>query len=406
MIIGLNVQQDFDESKKYAVEYLSCLKGYTGKRNVVPKSQVLPYGELNEWNPELMKQYLGKLHQDDNVTELERQKEELYLQKVVKVASERQIAGHEAEREPLDTLPPSEMDVESDVAVRVPTTSSMMADMHKTEPIKAGDAIEYYHTMSKAGDKDALTQAVVLSVEQGNQPLRLHNDEVLPASHSVKRIFTRIRGKFMDLRPTASYRAIRSYKLIRSELKANDPLRQKFGHGTSLLEAVLERNLSKFEQKLNDDGCGAFMDMMAWKPKITNRKDAVGKKLSKRTKLDPASSAVDDPETPFDKEGKSGGEEAITKLKLQLTRIRSLSGRQRVAASHMTEDMLELAILVQQKLMSPGGIDVEALAEQLELSDYALKRFLAGDEGKLIRLSQHEETVVILQQWVKDSNSV
>jgi hypothetical protein len=95
MIIGLNVQQDFDESKKYAVEYLSCLKGYTGKRNVVPKSQVLPYGELNEWNPELMKQYLGKLDKDDNVTALERQKEELYLQKVVKVASERQISGHD-----------------------------------------------------------------------------------------------------------------------------------------------------------------------------------------------------------------------------------------------------------------------------------------------------------------------
>lgn len=404
MIIGLHVQQDFDENKKCAIEYLSCLKGHNGKRSVVPKSQVLPYGELNEWNPELMKQYLGKLDKDDNVTELERQKEELYLQKVVKVASERQISGHEPEKEPIDPLDPSEMDVESDVVVSVPATSSMTTDMHKSEPIKAGDAIEYYHTMSKAGDKDALTQAVVLSVQQGNQPLRLHNEEVLPANHCVKRIFTRIRGTFVDLRSTATYRSIRTYKLIRSELKANDPLRHKFGLGTSLLEAILDRNLSKFEQKVNDDGCGAFMDMVAWKPKRTSKKTEMGKNLSKRAKLDSPPSIRDNDETPIDKAGESVVNEAITNLMLQLTRIRKLSGRQRVAAEHMTESMLELAMLVHQKLMSAGGIDVEELAEQLKLSDYALKHFLAGDEGKLIRLSQHNETVVVLEQWVKDNN--
>jgi hypothetical protein len=70
----------------------------------------------------------------------------------------------------------------------------------------------------------------------------------------------------------------------------------------------------------------------------------------------------------------------------------------------MSEEMLELAILGAMKLISAGGIDVEELAQQLQLSDYALKHFLAGDEGKLIRLSQHSETVVILEQWVKDKN--
>lgn len=48
MIIGLDVQQNFDEDKRHAIEYLSCLKDTTGKRNVVPKAQLLPYGESNE----------------------------------------------------------------------------------------------------------------------------------------------------------------------------------------------------------------------------------------------------------------------------------------------------------------------------------------------------------------------
>ena len=146
------------------------------------------------------------------------------------------------------------------------------------------------------------------------------------------------------------------------------------------------------------------MDMVAWKPKRTSKKTEMGKNLSKRAKLDSPPSVGDNDETPIDKAGESVVNEAITNLMLQLTRIRKLSGRQRVAAEHMTESMLELAMLVHQKLMSAGGIDVEELAEQLKLSDYALKHFLAGDEGKLIRLSQHNETVVVLEQWVKDNN--
>ncbi|KAI2494024.1 hypothetical protein MHU86_20510 [Fragilaria crotonensis] len=320
MIIGLNMPQKFDESKRHAIEYLSCLQDTTGKRNVVPKSQLLPYGESDEWNPELLTEYLETLVEVGDLTELEVRKEELYLRKILKVVRERRVE-HKVDKEPQKSFVASEHDVEPEVVERIPVSPSM-TDTHKTEPLKAGDAIEYYRTISKAGDKDALTQAIILSVRPGNTPLKLHNDEVLPAGHSVKRIFTRVRGSFVDLRPKATYRSIRSFKLAHSELRENDSLRQLLSSTNSPLEAVLERNFAAFEQKVKDDGCGAFMDMVAWKSKKTKSNgESVGQTSRKRAKV---VAEVDANESLIEKDVDSGADEATAALQSQLTRIRSL----------------------------------------------------------------------------------
>ena len=403
MIIGLDMQQDFDESKRHAIEYLSCLKDTTGKRNVVPKSQLLPCGESDSWNPELLAEYLETLVEVGDLTELEVRKEELYLRKILQVVRERS-AKPKMDKEPQPSFVASDLDVEPEVEDSVPISCSIM-DTHKTEPLKAGDAIEYYRAIWKAGDKDALTQAIILSVRPGNTPLKLHNDEVLPAGHSVKRIFTRVRGSFVDLRPEATYRSIRSFKLAHSEVRENDSLRQLLASTNSPLEAILERNFAAFEQKVKDDGCGAFMDMVAWKPKKTKSSgESVGQTPNKRAKM---VVEVEPDESPqIEKDVDSGADEATAPLKAQLTRIRSLSGRQRAAATHMAEDMLELAIQVREQLLSSEvEVSIEDLAKKVNVSGYSLKHFLCGDEGKLVRLAQHEETKVALQEWVgNDSN--
>ena len=291
MIIGLNMQQNFDESKRHAIEYLSCLKDTTGKRSVVPKSQLLPYGEASEWNPEFLAEYLETLKEAGKLTELELHKEELYLRKILKVVSARSTE-HEEEKAPRKSLAFSYPNVESDMESepemeqRVSASPSVV-DNHKKEPLKAGDAIEYYRTISKAGDKDALTQAIILSVRAGNAPLKLHNNEFLPAGHSVKRIFTRVRNSFVDLRSTATYRSIRSFKLAQSELKENDSMRQLLASTNSQLDAILERNFEAFEQKVKDAGCSEFMDIVSWKSKKTKSNgETMDQTPRKRPKLD------------------------------------------------------------------------------------------------------------------------
>ncbi|KAI2507418.1 hypothetical protein MHU86_7031 [Fragilaria crotonensis] len=359
--------------------------------------KLLPYGESDEWNPELLTEYLETLVEVGDLTELEVRKEELYLRKILKVVRERRVE-HKVDKEPQKSFVASEHDVEPEVVERIPVSPSM-TDTHKTEPLKAGDAIEYYRTISKAGDKDALTQAIILSVRPGNTPLKLHNDEVLPAGHSVKRIFTRVRGSFVDLRPKATYRSIRSFKLAHSELRENDSLRQLLSSTNSPLEAILERNFAAFEQKVKDDGCGAFMDMVAWKSKKTKSNgESVGQTSRKRAKV---VAEVDANESLIEKDVDSGADEATAALQSQLTRIRSLSGRRRAAATHMAEDMLELAIQVREQLLSSNvKVTIDDLAKELNVSAYSLKHFLCGDEGKLVRFAQHEETKVALQHWV------
>jgi hypothetical protein len=143
MIIGLDVQQNFDEDKRHAIEYLSCLKDTTGKRNVVPKAQLLPYGESDEWNQQLLEEYLETLGEVGELTELELHKEELYLRKIIKVVSERSAKQHELEEatgtektffssdpyvEP-EAYPESEPEVKQ----RIPAPPSIM-DNHKTVP--------------------------------------------------------------------------------------------------------------------------------------------------------------------------------------------------------------------------------------------------------------------------------
>jgi hypothetical protein len=443
-IKGLNLPQDFDETKKHAIEYLSCIKGSTGKRAVVTNSQLLPYGESHVWNPNLMKKYLEMLKKDDKNTELELRKEELYLHKILKVAGERETRQEEENananataKEPLQTLVVADflVETETDVATTraqldlLPTTvaAASLSDVHKKDSLKAGDAIEYYQTISKAGDKDALTQAVILSVQPGNNnnqhPLRLHNNEILPCHHSVKRIFTRTtrqRGgrqrqyQYLDLRDTATYRPIRSYKLPRSELKENDPLREQL-ESNNPMAVIMDRNLAKFEKKVKEDGCEVFLDMVTLKSKRKNKnnnEEEEANKPAKRTKVVTATGPSEDTTetTPADNQETSDTtDETVKKLQAQLAKIRAQTGRRRIAGAHMTEGMVKLAIQVHQQFFEKqqhylSGWGVKALAKQLQLTDYGLEQFLEGDECKMIRLAQHEETEKVLQSWVKDND--
>lgn len=348
------------------------------------------------------------------MTELELHKEELYLRKIIKVVSERSAKQHELKEatgtqktfissdpyvEP-EAYPESEPEVDQ----RIFAPLSIL-DNHKTVPLKAGDAIEYYRTISKAGDKDALTQAIILSVRPGNAPLKLHNDEVLPAGHSVKRIFTRVRGAFVDLRPSATYRSIRSYKLPHSELNENDSLRQLLTSTNSPLDAILERNFAEFERKVKDAGCSEFIDMMTWKPKKPKLNgESSDQKPKKRARLESDANAD---EKLVVKDADSISDDTIAVLNGQLTKIRSLAGRRRAAATYMTEDMLELAIQVREQFLSTDvEVNIDDLAKKLDISEYSLMHFLGGGEGRLVRLAVHEETKAALQQCIGEQRQL
>jgi hypothetical protein len=276
MIIGLDLPQNFDESKKCAIEYLSCLKGLTGKRAVVWKSQLFPYGKDNVWNNAFLAQYLETLAESKDFSELDIQKETLYLEKLALTVQQREQETYCQEH---DTMEFNDVytRIESDdlgTEPSIDSSSTTLTSQHKKQKLKAGDVIEYYPTISRAGDKDSLMQALVLTVHRKKQhPLQLHNQEILPICHSVKRVFTRIRGRYVDVRSTGSYQSIGSYHLGKSELKDNDPLLHQLVNEPTELESIIKRNLKIFEANVIQDGCGAFLDMMTVQSKTKSLDD-------------------------------------------------------------------------------------------------------------------------------------
>lgn len=94
----------------------------------------------------------------------------------------------------------------------------------------------------------------------------------------------------------------------------------------------------------------------------------------------------------------------IPEWKLHLLRLlennRIAKLKRRSAPPHMTEENLELAIKVREK-MDIMGIDVGSLAMIIPtLPVRILEHFLKGDEGKQVFARQLQETHVLLAQWL------
>jgi hypothetical protein len=95
-----------------------------------------------------------------------------------------------------------------------------------------------------------------------------------------------------------------------------------------------------------------------------------------------------------------------TKLLKLLQDIQRKNLKRRSAPPHLSEEDLEVAIKVRES-MELLGIDIEALAETLKVSDRNLEYFLSGDETKQVFARQHRVTRILLEEWLqKNTNGI
>ena len=82
------------------------------------------------------------------------------------------------------------------------------------------------------------------------------------------------------------------------------------------------------------------------------------------------------------------------------------AGRSRRGASqiHMTVSQLEVAIQVADEC-AKHELDVALIADDLEIDETLLKKFLAGDPQQHIRVAKHDQIKEMTQKWLDDRAS-
>ena len=134
----------------------------------------------------------------------------------------------------------------------------------KTETLRPGDVLEFYHIMAVHGRKEDLRQAKIISVDPKEvSVLIMDNGDCLPKDHQIKRIKKIHRGKLVDC-DNANFQSVDYFRLSKAKLKDVDA--KKIQGAAIAKEAnrvgeIIKRNMTQFHEKAQADGF-APMDLM------------------------------------------------------------------------------------------------------------------------------------------------
>lgn len=134
----------------------------------------------------------------------------------------------------------------------------------KTEILRPGDVIEFYHIMAVHGRKEDLRQAKIISVDPKEVAvLIMDNGDCLPKDHQIKRIKKIHRGKLIDCE-NAHFQQVNYFRLSKATLKGTDA--EKIHGAAQAKEAsrvgeIIKRNMTQLHEKAQADGF-APMDLM------------------------------------------------------------------------------------------------------------------------------------------------
>ena len=134
----------------------------------------------------------------------------------------------------------------------------------KTETLRPGDVLEFYHIMAVHGRKEDLRRAKIISVDPKEvSVLIMDNGDCLPKDHQIKRIKMIHRGKLVDC-DNANFQSVDYFRLSKAKLKDVDA---KKIHGAAIAKEasrvceIIKRNMTPLQEKAEADGF-APMDVM------------------------------------------------------------------------------------------------------------------------------------------------
>lgn len=134
----------------------------------------------------------------------------------------------------------------------------------KTETLRPGDVIEFYHIMAVHGRKEDLRQAKIVSVDPKKiSVLIMDNGDCLPKDHQIKRVKKIHRGKLIDC-DNANFQSVDYFRLSKATLKdvdENKILHKAYAKGARRVGEIIKRNMTNFQEKAQADGF-APMDLM------------------------------------------------------------------------------------------------------------------------------------------------
>lgn len=149
----------------------------------------------------------------------------------------------------------------------------------KTEILRPGDVLEFYHIMAVHGRKEDLRQAKIISVDPKEiSVLIMDNGDCLPKDHQIRRIKKIHRGKLIDC-DNASFRSVDYFRLSKAKLKevdGNKILGAAHAKEARRVGEIINRNMTKLQEKAQADGFAPMNVMNKYK----------GGTSTERTKVD------------------------------------------------------------------------------------------------------------------------
>ena len=295
---GLDLEQDYDESKKSLIQMI-VFPGGLGERMIVQKRRLIPYcgnktnnddsDEKNEWCKTRCQQYIKCLKKRNpsryktvrGSLDVMLKAELIWLKRILdhaKKYSQTLLLSETTNQEGNDSeehlesglveiFPNEDVDGDdnhseldepytqdwgnptSDTEEDDPYASAVtLAPSRKKEPIRPGDVISYHSHVYVSGDKRGLRTATVLSVNAKGDPiLKLSNGECLPKNTQIKRVKIMVRGTLVDHK--GIYRPIDFFKL-KTDLNSNINVETE----AQRVGKIVHTNLKKLKETIEKEG--------------------------------------------------------------------------------------------------------------------------------------------------------
>uniref|UniRef100_A0A7S3QJV7 Uncharacterized protein n=1 Tax=Chaetoceros debilis TaxID=122233 RepID=A0A7S3QJV7_9STRA len=309
--IGLDIDQGWDRNKKVLVQFIEGTE-FTS-RALISRNQLIPFdnGEINGnseniWSPQLMNNCMERLRKDrrkklkekgngkgtpnsdrvNNEPDLFTRSMELYMQRVLGVASQEELTQLNKEKELKLTgeTEPSQPSSEQESSSNLSQASAIVSQSQETiledsssdddcnvfsrekrkcERLRSGDVIEYYAPIGVFGDKRFHRQTTVQAVNPQKKDfvLELENGEFIPKNCKVRRIEMLLRGKKKDVE--GSWKEIQAYKLLKARMKNQES--SGITCSVKRIKAIVSKNQQEFLKKSKELGMGDATDFMAFK---------------------------------------------------------------------------------------------------------------------------------------------